>query len=222
MSDTLGTIELPWGTMLCLATLAAVFWWIWQRRRAQQAIYLQLALCALLLVLSVASYPYLKFSLRRPALIAGELSSTQATELLQVLLKNVYRAFDFRDENDVYDKLALSVDGDLLEDIYLQNRKSFSVQQAGGAQAKIKNVEVVEASASRLQNDSLGYTIKARWSALGTVGHWGHLHQRKNQYDAIVNVENSGGVWKITAMELLEELRVDPSNNASGNDVSNK
>jgi len=227
VTETLGTLRVPWGTLLCLAVFVVVLWWMWRRRKAKQPIFVQLAMCALLLILSVASYPYLKLSVRRPALIAGELSSTQATELLQVLLKNVYRAFDFRDEHDVYDKLALSVDGDLLEDIYLQNRKSFSVQQAGGAQAKIKSVDVMEVSASRLQNDSLGYAIKASWSALGTVGHWGHLHQRKNQYDAIINVEDSNGVWKITGMELLEEQRVDPSSTGTpdrvgGSTASNK
>ena len=55
-------------------------------------------------------------------------------------MKNVYRAFDFRAEADVYEKLAMSVSGDLLADIYLQNRKSLAIQQAGGAQAKVKEV----------------------------------------------------------------------------------
>jgi hypothetical protein len=215
VSDTLGRIKLPLATFLSLVALLIVVWWLWRRRQSGESVRLQLVLVALLLVMSVASYPYLKISLNRPALIAGELSPAQATELLQVLLKNVYRAFDFREEDDVYDKLALSVDGDLLEDIYLQNRKSFSVQQAGGAQAKIKSVDVMEASATRLENDSLGYAIKASWSALGTVGHWGHLHQRKNQYDAIINVEDSNGIWKITGMELLEEQRVDPVTNSA-------
>jgi hypothetical protein len=38
---------------------------------------------------------------------------------------------DFREENDVYDRLASSVTGDLLADIYIQNRKSLVVTQAG-------------------------------------------------------------------------------------------
>ena len=40
---------------------------------------------------------------------------------------------DFREEEDVYDKLAISVSGDLLTDIYLQSRKSLQIEQAGGA-----------------------------------------------------------------------------------------
>jgi hypothetical protein len=130
---------------------------------------------------------------------------------LQVLLKNVYRAFDFREEEDVYDRLAFSVSGDLLSDIYLQNRKSFSIQKAGGAQAKIKSVEIEAATAERLDERPLAYAIKGRWAAQGTVGHWGHVHTRRNRYDAIVTVEAVDGTWKILDLEILEEERVDPA-----------
>ena len=221
VKDTLGLVWLPLATLLCLAALVVVIWWMWRRRQSKAPIRVQLVLMIILPVIAVVAYPYLKIPVNRPAFMAGELSSTQATELLQVLLKNVYRAFDFRDEEDVYDKLALSVEGKLLEDIYLQNRESFSVQQAGGAQAKIKSVDIIQASASRLADDSLGYAIEASWSALGTVGHWGHLHQRKNLYEAIINVANVDGVWKITGLELLEEKRVDPySSDKSSNNSS--
>jgi hypothetical protein len=201
---------LPLGSLICLVALLIVVVWSWRRRLAKESLGLQLVLGMSLLLMSAGVYPYFNIAISRPAFLAGELSPVQTKELLQVLLKNVYRAFDFREEDDVYDKLALSVDGDLLEDIYLQNRKSFSVQQAGGAQAKIKSVEILQASASQLQNNSPGYAIEAKWTALGTVGHWGHTHQRKNQYDAIINVEDVNGVWKITGLELLEEQRVSP------------
>jgi len=130
--------------------------------------------------------------------------------LLHTLLKNVYRAFDFREEEDVYDKLALSVSGDLLASIYLQNRKSFAVQKAGGAQAKIKQVDILDVAAEKLSDRPLAFAFKSKWTAMGTVGHWGHVHTRKNLYDAIVTVEAVEGNWKITNLELLEEKRVDP------------
>ncbi|NIR24736.1 MAG: hypothetical protein GWN78_16235, partial [Gammaproteobacteria bacterium] len=135
----------------------------------------------------------------------------RAQDLLQVLLKNVYRAFDFREEEDVYDKLALTVSGDLLADIYLQNRRSFSIQQAGGAQAKITDVVVEAASAQKVGDRPLAYAIRGRWAAQGTVGHWGHVHTRRNRYDAVVTVEALDGAWKITDLEVLEEQRVDPA-----------
>ena len=45
---------------------------------------------------------------------------------------------------------------------------------------------------------------------MGTVGHWGHIHTRKNQYHAIIDVEPVDGAWKIVGLELLEEIRIDP------------
>jgi hypothetical protein len=138
------------------------------------------------------------------------------------LLKNVYRAFDFREEEDVYDKLALSISGDLLTDIYLQNRKSFAIQKACGAQAKIKQVDILGASAERLHDGVLGYSIKGRWTALGSVGHWGHIHMRRNFYDAIIRIEAVDGSWKITDLELLEEKRIDPNDQLPGSGTTQR
>lgn len=126
-------------------------------------------------------------------------------------MKNVYRAFDFRKEDDVYDKLALTVSGDLLADIYLQSRQSLAVQQAGGAQATVQELEIREAIATRRDEGGLGYNVRAQWTALGTVGHWGHTHIRQNLYDAILTIQSIDGVWKITGMEVLEETRIDPN-----------
>jgi hypothetical protein len=47
-------------------------------------------------------------------------------------------------------------------------------------------------------------------TAMGTVGHWGHIHTRKNQYEANITVEPVDGSWKISSLELLEEKRIDP------------
>jgi len=49
----------------------------------------------------------------------------------------------------------------------------------------------------------------SKWTAMGTVGHWGHIHTRINQYDANIIVEPVDGIWKITGLELLEEKRID-------------
>ena len=92
----------------------------------------------------------------------------------------------------------------------MQNRQSFAIQQAGGAQAKIKEVDVQQARATRLNDrDGLAYAIAGRWTATGSVGHWGHLHTRQNLYDAVLTVESIDGRWKITALELIEEQRLD-------------
>jgi hypothetical protein len=72
-------------------------------------------------------------------------------------------------------------------------------------------VDVSDVAVSKLPERPLGLMCNTTWTALGTVGHWGHVHTRKNQYQALVTVEPVHGAWKITALELLEEKRLDPT-----------
>jgi hypothetical protein len=141
---------------------------------------------------------------------ASQFSTEDGHVVLDSLMKNVYRAFDFRDEEDVYDKLAICVSGELLADLYLQQRQSLVVEQAGGAQAKVKEVVIEDVGVSKsIQHDG-ALDLRAQWTALGQVGHWGHVHSRQNRYDAIVTIKPVDGAWKITRLDLLEERRIDP------------
>jgi hypothetical protein len=211
VAGSLGEIRIPWASLTCIVLLSPVMVMLYRRRRRGHTLAMPMAAGLVLIAVGVVAWPLVGTTVTRPATLAGEMPPEQAQDLLQVLLKNVYRAFDFREEEDVYDKLAFSISGDLLTDIYLQNRKSFSIQKAGGAQAKIKSVEIEAATAERLDNGPLAYAIKGRWAAQGTVGHWGHVHTRRNRYDAIVTVEAVDGTWKISDLEILEEERVDPA-----------
>ena len=126
------------------------------------------------------------------------------------MLYNVYRAFDHRDESLVYDRLALSIEGDLLGDVYVQVRRSMEHENQGGARVKVDDVTVLDVSQEgELETSGLAY--RCRWIAAGSVGHWGHIHRRANQYDAVITVEPINGAWKITAIDLREEQRVDPN-----------
>jgi hypothetical protein len=167
-------------------------------------------LAVLFITGSILLYPFLKVAVAKPAVLAPKMTDDKAVTVLNSLLKNIYRSFDFREEEDVYDRLATSVSGDLLSEIYLQNRKSMVVTQAGGARARVKEVEILDVDVNNLDDSPLGLLFHAKWTAMGSVGHWGHIHIRKNQYEANISVEPVDGAWKITGLELLEEKRIDP------------
>ncbi len=211
VADSLTKFNVPIGSVFSLSLLLLVGWQAKMQRQRSKSIRPQLVTGTVLLAATLLLSPYMHISIGKPAIMAPTLGQAEATELMQSLLKNVYRAFDFRREEDVYDKLAVSVSGDLLSDVYLQNRKSFAVQRAGGAQAKVKKVEIIEVAMQPHPDRPLALTFKSTWTALGTVGHWGHMHMRKNQYEAILTVEPVDGVWKITGMEMIEEKRIDPN-----------
>ena len=217
VAGSLGELRLPLITLLCLGGVLIVAIWTLLRARRRKSLRIPLIAGVLLLATGAAAYPFANITITRPTVMAGEIDDEQAVALLQTLLKNVYRAFDFREEEDVYDKLALSVNGDLLTEIYLQNRRSMAIKQAGGAQAKIKEVAVEKVSAEQIDGDGLSYALHGRWTALGRVGHWGHVHQRKNRYEAVLTITAQEGMWKITGLELMDEQRIDLS---PGRDVS--
>jgi hypothetical protein len=210
LKDTVNKLSIPIGSFAGLLVIFMALWWLWYRRQHQQSFRLPLLTVIAGLLIAVVAFPYARFSVNRPTALISGLSNDESELIMYSLLKNVYRSFDFRDESDVYDRLALSVQGDLLEEIYLQNRKSFAVKKAGGAQARVKEVEILEALAEPSSTEGKGFDVKATWTAQGSVGHWGHVHTRKNYYDALVNVQVVDGHWKITGLELLEEKRLDP------------
>jgi len=123
------------------------------------------------------------------------------------LLKNIYRSFDFKNESDIYDKLSSSIDGDLLREIYLEIRKNLEYENTGGAKAKIQNVNLENIETKQLQ-DGTGYEYNTDWTVTGKVEHWGHIHNRTNRYNALINVKNIEGIWKITDFQLNDEQRV--------------
>jgi len=211
IAESLGVLKIPIVSLFCLALLLPVSWQFSRRARNGGTITVPIVAAVVLVVIGISSFPYARVSMARPAAIAGNLDDAHAIVLLETLLKNVYRAFDFREEEDVYDKLAISVSGELLADVYLENRRSFAVQAAGGAQAKVKVISVRNATAERQDNTPLAYKLRGQWTAMGTVGHWGHVHTRQNLYDAIVTIEAVDGTWKITGLEVIEENRIDPS-----------
>ncbi len=136
------------------------------------------------------------------------MNDADAEEVFAQLHKNMFRAFDYRRESDVYDALANSVDGDLLRDLYLQINKSLKVKEQGGAIARIDEVNLLEGKpepAFDLPLPEPGFGYRCKWNLVGTVEHWGHIHQRTNQYDAEFLVQLKDDAWKITSMQVLDE-----------------
>jgi hypothetical protein len=201
-------IFVPLGSLVCMVLLLLCTFLVFRRRQKSQPVKVQLALMLVLLVGIVVLFPQFHVSVGGGAR-ASQISEDESKVITLSLLENVYRAFDFRDEEDVYDKLAISVDGDLLTDIYLQSRKSLVIEQAGGAQAKIKKVAVLETEVQEADKNKGVVAIRTKWTAIGSVGHWGHLHTRQNVYDAILTLAVADGFWKISGIDLLEEKRVD-------------
>ncbi|MCB1226466.1 MAG: hypothetical protein KDK99_11690 [Verrucomicrobiales bacterium] len=130
----------------------------------------------------------------------------EAQKVVSPLLRNIYRAFDQRDEEAVYDVLARGVDGPLLKKTYLDVLDALSLDEKEGARVRVNEFA---AEVEKLTPDSEGgFTALTSWSVLGSVDHWGHKHTRTNVIEAEVTVQPRGDVWKITGIEVLNNTRL--------------
>ena len=77
-------------------------------------------------------------------------------------------------------------------------------------QARVKVVEVESAEPSHVPGTGADFVVLTQWGIVGTVGHWGHVHQRRNRYQANLALSAAGGAWKITGFEVLDQERVSP------------
>ncbi len=174
--------------------IAAVLLMLWSRSQKRS---IAIGAAATLVVVG------LSFVLGRPLAPPGE----ETQQVVADLLRNVYKAFDYRAETDIYDTLERSVEGDLLTDIYLETQRSLELANQGGARAKVQSVEMQDLVI--LPSDEPGaFVANATWNVNGSVGHWGHVHTRSNQYQAELTIQSIDNRWKLTGMNVLQEQRL--------------
>ena len=209
--------NLPLGLFICVGlSIASLIIIIKTNKTTKLKNKSYYAIPVFLLFIGISTHPLSQIQLGKPQFILAQVSETEAQVIFNHLLKNIYRAFDFREESDIYDKLAISLEGDLLTEVYLQTRKSMDIENQGGAVATVQNIEVTEVqkAKSRSQKNAPRFAdlgeiaFRTKWIASGTLEHWGHSHNRQNQYDAILTISPVNDVWKITDIELLEETRI--------------
>ena len=151
-------------------------------------------------------FPFIRFQVDLPLLPQRKPSKEGVSIIMEGLLANVYHAFDRRDEARVYDRLALSVTGEQLTDIYIQNRQSMAMENRGGARAKVDEVKIQELfNIQRI--DKGAFIADLSWTVRGSVNHFGHTHYRQNQYRALVSFIDENNIWKINDIETLDERR---------------
>jgi hypothetical protein len=141
---------------------------------------------------------------------------SEAEAIFRPLHANVYRAFDYVDESDIYDALDRSVEGPFLESLYRTIFRGLVMQEEGGAVARVAEVRpikievgdiVMQAGEDGIERPA--FTVACRWQVDGVVSHWGHSHQRTNEYFADWDVVDGPDGWQLTGAEIREQDRME-------------
>lgn len=167
----------------------------------------RLALCLVSLGVAFSTKNLVLAEVDSPFPVQATMDDDAIKSTFTKLLKNIYVSFEFQKEDEIYDKLARSVDGELLTQVYLETRASLVLENQGGAEVKVNKVEVIEAEQVEVAEDGT-IISNCTWGVTGSVGHWGHVHQRTNKYEAKISLKVVDGEWKIVDLDLLNEERI--------------
>ncbi|MDX2441661.1 MAG: hypothetical protein QNK40_14060 [Desulfobacterales bacterium] len=134
-------------------------------------------------------------------------SEEKSSQILQGLLLNMYRSFGYDNEEAVYDQMSKSVSGDLLTEVYLQNRNVMRIDKEDQAKVYIDRLDIREIDSLSAVEEG-GFSALVRWDVYGSVNHWEHIHYRCNSYKAKIKLMPKGKYWIITYFGLIDEERI--------------
>lgn len=176
------------------------------RRRRRPGLRVGLAAAGVVLLAALAA-----FALHgdRSARLPDE---AESRAIFAELHRDIYRAFDHDDEGAIYDALAASVDGRLLDRIYAEIYEALVMRDQGGGLAKVHELELLEA---RLLEGPPGpsqnpprFRVRATWEVLSSLVHEGHEHVRLIEYDGIYTVALTEQGWRIVDDKILSQRPV--------------
>jgi len=137
-------------------------------------------------------------------------SEAEAKAIFEQLHRNIYRAFDYDEEDAVYDTLRLSVTGDLLDRVYTEIFASLIARDQGGAIVKVKSTRILAMEiAFPGDPDEPWFAVTCRWQVHGQITHSGHTHVRVNEYQADYTVALEDAGWRIATVDVTAQKRLD-------------
>jgi hypothetical protein len=164
--------------------------------------------CSIALILGSVSGYMIGYAPIKGAYAFNTIPSEEKTnQILQGLLLNMYRSFGYAEENAVYNQMSKSVSGDLLTDVYLQNRNVMRIEKEDQAKVYVDRLDIREVE-SLSAEDGGGFSALVRWDVYGSVNHWEHIHYRCNSYKAKITLMPKGKYWIITHFGLIDEERI--------------
>lgn len=199
------TLRFPLATVLWLAAGCCFYGFI--RIRDHHLPGGSMPFIATWILGAVLSWPLLNVNLTGSATIPTIQETSKAEAIVTPLLRNVYRAFDHRTESEIYDVLSLSIHGELLRKLYLETIQALTLDGREGTRVTIREFSADILNVTPSPQDE-GFITDVQWTALGSVGHWGHAHTRVNRYTAKVTVSPIQNAWKITQIDVTEARRL--------------
>lgn len=129
-------------------------------------------------------------------------STEMATEIATQLTSNLHTALDQRDESKGQKFLAESISVDKQGEVLPEARRALVVHIKGGGRARVDSVDGLVAK-EITPLDGGGFRALVEWSADASAGHWGHIHNRRIRFNALMDIAPVAGAWMLVGLTVL-------------------
>jgi hydrogenase/urease accessory protein HupE len=205
----LGLARLP---LLSIGLLiVAVIWWMRGRGETPlpEAEQRPRGLHRLAFVGAFLLLPYGTLAVPNPFFAAYAPRGDGARLIMSKVLSDTYQALNIEDEEELYDALAESVTGNLIGDLYLDNRRRLTTGTRQGTEVTIRGVSVLGiGEPTEVAAAEGGYSYDCQWAVVARVQHLQHVHHRRQIYGGVLTLRAEEGRWKVAGVELHSEDRV--------------
>ena len=189
-------VALPWMSVLLLSTAILGGLRLLRERKKN------LLKATVIILVASCAIPVRGISIMVPLKDSrNAVTDTEAIEILDPLLRRIYHSFNYTNQERQYEELSLAASGEALTPIFLELQRTLRSRERDGSRVRVHGVEISACTVSNLQ-ERPGFEALCEWQASGRVGHWGHFHDRTNNYNATFAIEPSEETWKITRLEL--------------------
>ncbi|MDP6634770.1 MAG: hypothetical protein QGG42_07725 [Phycisphaerae bacterium] len=130
----------------------------------------------------------------------------RAIGIFRDLHQGIYRAFNERTEDEIYDALAKSLEGDLLDKVYNEVHQTIAKRKNKRMTFRIRRVKAISTEITPAAGAA--FKVRHHWRVYGTVTHMAHSHPRFNEYRAVYTVRHNGKAWRIADSQIQRHKRV--------------
>ena len=148
--------------------------------------------------------------------------SSPETRTFHTLHAQIYSAFNYSTDEEIYDALGLALTGQTLDEVFASTYRALVLRDEGGARAQVTHLiprahKVITADdlspkdraklSKRSPTSRAQYIAKHSWRVVGEVTHWGHTHRRVYDYEAIYAMSETDRGWRIVFTSPLSQTR---------------
>lgn len=204
-TSSMGLIPLPALTFI----LIVVGIWLWPKKRrihADMNVSVRSRFPAFcFLGLAVFMLPLWTINVTSPVSSPAQITDVQARSILARTLTQTYKAFNLKDEDELYNQLSAAVDESLIDQVYLDSRRRLNAGVREGAEVTVRDVELLTLATNDVAGNE--QVFEASWIVVARVKHLQHVHHRRNKYVGDISLRQGESAWKIARINLTSEDR---------------